>query len=200
MARAIEHADDDVRRCNAFGFGHCLHVLGRGLGKIDDPVGIAGSNRQLVHINVGRIEQATFRSRCKHGQGVRARFCGDGGAFERVERDIDLGSLARRTTDLLPDEKHRCFVAFALADHHRAVHVERVERLAHGFHRSGVRRLLVATANQLGGGNGRRFGHADHFENEDAIERIFGRRVHNGFSPSHEVARGGAQRCGWCRG
>ena len=42
-----------------------------------------------------------------------------------------------------------------------------------------------------GGCDGRRFGHADHFENEDAIERIFGRRVHNGFSPSHEVARGG---------
>ena len=200
MPRAIEHADDDIRRGHALGFCHCLHILGRRLGEIDNPLGITGSDRQLVHIDVGRIEQAAFRSRCEHGQGVRACLGSDGGTFERVERDVDFGALARRATDLLSDEKHRRFVAFTLADHNRAVHVECVERLAHGFHRGGVCRLLVAAADQLGSGDGRRFGHADHFEYENAVERIFGRRVHNGFSPSHEVARGGAQRCGWCRG
>src|SRR3546814_4342458 len=63
----------------------------------------------------------------------RAALRGDRGAFERVERDVDLRAAA---ADLLADVEHRCLVALALADHDGAVDLEVVERGPHGVHRS----------------------------------------------------------------
>ena len=59
-----------------------------------------------------------------------------------------LGAAAG--ADLLADVEHRRLVALALADHHRAVDVEHVERLAHGVDRRLVGRVLVAVADQPG--------------------------------------------------
>jgi hypothetical protein len=96
----------------------------------------------------------------------------DRGAFQRIERDVDLGAGALGRADLLADEQHRRLVALALTDDDGPVHVELVERGAHRLDGGGVGRLLVAAADQLGSGDRRRFGHADHFEDEDAVEDV----------------------------
>ena len=72
--------------------------------------------------------------------------------------------------DPLADIEHRRLVALALADHHGAVDVERVERGAHRLDRGMIGRLLVAAADQLRGRDRRRLGDPHHFEHEHAIE------------------------------
>jgi hypothetical protein len=66
------------------------------LGEIDDPFGIAGADRELVHVDVGRVEQAAFLGAGEHGERVGAGLGGDGGAFQRIERDVDLRAGALR--------------------------------------------------------------------------------------------------------
>ena len=101
------------------------------------------------------------------GERVGQALGGDGRAFERIERDVDLGAAAE--PDLLADIEHRRLVALALADHDGAVDGERVQRAAHGVDRRLVGRLLVAAAHQLGGRERRRLGHAHRFQREIAV-------------------------------
>ena len=71
--------------------------------------------------------------------------------------------------DLLADVEHRRLVALALADHHGAVDVEHVERLAHRVDGGLVGGLLVAVADQPGAGEGRGLGHADGVQRQVAV-------------------------------
>ena len=74
------------------------------------------------------------------------------------------GELGPPRAHLLADVEHRRLVALALADHHRAVDVERVERLAHGVDRGLVGLVLVAAAHQPRRGDGGRLGDAHDFQ------------------------------------
>jgi hypothetical protein len=58
------------------------------------------------------------------GQRVGHVLGGQRRAFQRVERDIDLGAVA--IADLLADIEHRRFVALAFADDDDALDVERL--------------------------------------------------------------------------
>ena len=186
MARPVEHADDDLARLHALGLGDRLYVLGRRFGEVDDPVGIARPHRQFVHIDVGRVQKIAFARRRQHGQRVRPGLGSDGRAFERIERDVDLGPLTRRAADFFADIEHRRLVALAFPDHDRAVHIQLIESLAHRFDRGGVGSLFIAPPDQLGSRDRRRLGHADHFKHEDPVERIasgIGSGIHGRFSP-----------------
>ena len=101
---------------------------------------------------------------------IGASFRRDRRAFQRIERDVDLRPGSLRAADLLADIEHRRLVALALADHHGAVDLERVERLAHRFDCGSVGGLFVAPPDQLRRGDRGCLGHADEFEDEDAIE------------------------------
>ena len=149
MARPVKHADDNVARLNPFGGCDCLDVFGRALGEVDDPFGIAWADRQLVHIDVGRVEQVAFLGHGQHGERIGSGLGGDRGAFQRIERDVDLGAGALGRADLFADIEHRRFVALALADHYGSVHRQLVERGAHRFDRSMVGSLLIAAPDQL---------------------------------------------------
>ena len=192
MARTVKHADIDLGRLDALGGGHRHHILGRAFGQIDDAFGIAGADRQLVHIGIGRVQQAALFRRRQHRKRIRPGLGGDGGAFQGIKRDVDLRAFA--DPDLFADIQHRRFVTLAFADHHGAVHIERVERLAHRFDRGGISRFLVPAPDQLRRCNCRRFGHAHQFQHQHALDRIItdgligsgevgiGRRVHAQFS------------------
>ena len=131
--------------------------------------GIARADRDLVHIDVGRVEQrAAFRhrhggDRARHVLGAQRR------AFERIDRDVDLRPGFR--ADLLADEQHRRFVALALADHDRAVDRQLVELAPHGVDGGLVGGLLVAVAAQPRRRHRRAFGHAHDLERQDAFEQ-----------------------------
>ena len=130
---------------------------------------IAGADRKLFHIDIRCVQEVALFSNREHRHRIWSSLCRDRGAFERVERDVDLGPLARRIADLFTDIEHRCFVAFTLTDYDGAVHIKVVERSAHRFDGSSVRRLFITPADHAGSCHSRSFGHAYHFKDKDAV-------------------------------
>ena len=80
--------------------GEALDVVGDRPGDVDDAFVIARANGQLVHVDVGRIEQAAFLGDCQHRERVGRRVGGQGRSFEGIERDRDLRPLVLRRADL----------------------------------------------------------------------------------------------------
>ncbi len=60
MTWPVESADDDLRRIDALFLRDRRDVLSDRLVEVDDPGRIAGTDRELVHIDVGRVEQAAL--------------------------------------------------------------------------------------------------------------------------------------------
>ncbi len=61
MARPVEDADDEIRGLGLLGLGECLQVGGGRLVEIDD-FAEAAADRDLVHIDVGRVQEAALDS------------------------------------------------------------------------------------------------------------------------------------------
>src|SRR6516165_2965702 len=118
MARAIHREDRDFARLHALGLGQGVDIILRARVEIDDPLRIARTNRNLVHVDIGSMEKRAAgsgrknRNRAWHVLGAKRR------ALERIDGYINLG--AELGADFLADEKHGSFVAFALADDNRA--------------------------------------------------------------------------------
>ena len=106
----------------------------------------------------------------QHRERIGARLGGDRRSLERIERDVDARAAALSGADLLPDVEHRCFIALALADDDGAVERQLVERVAHGFDSGRIGSFLIASPDELGCIDGGGFGHADHFQDEQAVE------------------------------
>ncbi len=140
--------------------------------KIDKPVGKAGADGDLVHIDVRRVEQAAPIGQRDHGKGVRQVFRADRRSLQRIERDVDLRSLAG--ADLLADEEHRRLVALALADHHLPANPQPVQLIAHGVDGCLVGGFLVAASPHHGGGDGGAFGDTHQFQCQDPVHHFFG--------------------------
>ena len=114
---------------NTLGLGEIEDIFFRRRVKIDLALGVAGTDRDLLHVAVGRVEQrACFgqRQRCN-----RARHVGSAkvGAFERVDRDVDHRAVP--VDNPFADEADRRFVEFAFADHHSAIDWKIVELSPH---------------------------------------------------------------------
>ena len=122
----------------------------------------------LVHVGVGRGEEAALLRHGEHGERVGAAGRADRGALQRVERDIEAGALAG--ADRLADVEHRGLVPLALADHHGAGDIERVEAAPHGVDGGLVRGHLVAPADQPGRRAGRGLRHAHRIQRQVAVE------------------------------
>ena len=129
---------------------------------------IAGADGDLVHVDVGRVEErAAFRHR-HHGDGARHVLGAQRRALQRIERDVDLRAAAG--ADLLADEQHRRLVALALADDDGAVDRQIVQFAAHGVDRCLVGRLLVAAAAQPRRRHRSALGDPCHLQRESAVE------------------------------
>ncbi len=153
---------------HALGLGEPLDVVGRRRVEVDHAFLVAGADRDLLHVDVGRMQQRAAighrhgRDRARHVLGAQR------GAFERVDGDIDLRTGI--DADLLADEQHRRLVALALADHDGALDRQLVELAPHGVDRGLVGRLLVAMAAQPRRRHRRALGHAHDLEREDALQ------------------------------
>ena len=169
MARAIEHQHRDRRGIHALGLGEAANVVGRRSIQFDDALGIAGADRDLLHIDVGRVQQRAAighrhgRDRARHVLGAQRR------ALQRIDRDIDF--RAGIDSDFLADEQHRRLVALALADHHGAFDRQLVELAAHRIDRGLVGGLLVAVAAQPRRRHRRALGHPHDLEGENALQQ-----------------------------
>jgi hypothetical protein len=142
----IEHQHGNGRGFDAFGLGEPANVVGRRRVEFDNALRITRTDRQFLHIDVGRMQERTAighrhgRDRAGHVLGAQRR------AFERIDGDINLGTGIE--PDLLADEKHRRLVALALADHDGAFDRQLVEFAAHRVDRGLVRSLFVAVTSQ----------------------------------------------------
>ena len=90
MARTVEDQRGDLAGLHALRLGQRVDVFARRQVEIDDARRIARADGDLVHVDVGRIEQPAalghrhHRDRARHVLGAERR------AFERIDRDIDL--------------------------------------------------------------------------------------------------------------
>ena len=186
MARPVEQHRRDALGLDALGFGERADVLVGRRVEVDHVLGIAGPDRDLVHIDVGRVQQCAALGDGDGGDGARHVLGAQRRAFQRIDRDVDLE--AALGADLLADEQHRRFVHLAFADHHRAVDRQIVELAPHGVDRRLIGRLLLAAAAQPRGIDGRALGHPHDLHRENAVKhqvvRYGDRRRHFFVSPS----------------
>ena len=137
--------------------------------EVDQARLVARPDGDLRHVDVGRVEQAALLGDGDHRQRVGQVLGGDRRAFERVERDVDLGPGLG--PDLLADIEHRRLVALALADHHLAVDRQHVQFAPHRVDGSLVGRPLVAAAAEPRRRDRGALGHAGELERQDTVER-----------------------------
>ena len=153
---------------HALGLGETQDVfVGRRV-EIDDALRIAGADRDLVHIDVGRVQQRAVLGHGERGDGARHVLGAQRRAFERIDGDVDL--RARLGADLLADEQHRRLVHLALADHDRAVDRQLVEFAPHGVDRGLIGFLFGAAPAQPRRRDRGALGHAHDLDREDALK------------------------------
>jgi hypothetical protein len=114
------------------------------------------------------VQQAAALGDGEHGQRVWHCLGADGGAFQRIDGDVDFRAVAR--ADLLADVEHRRFVHLAFADDDGATDVAQGQFAAHGVDSGLVGGLLVAAATEARGGDGGCLGDARHFQNQYAFQ------------------------------
>ncbi len=171
VAVAVEDAGHQVRHLALLGLGEFAQVLADGRVKIDHAVGQAAAHRDLVHVDVGRVEEVAVFGECDDGERARPTLGGQRGALQRIDGDVHRRSAG---TDLLADIEHRRLIHLAFADHHGAGDGDLVERAAHGLDRRAVGLVLLAEADPAGGGECRGLGDAHEFEGEVAIGDVAG--------------------------
>ena len=147
VARTVEHADGHVFDLALGGLGERLDVVGGRRVEADQAFREARADGDLVHIRVRRVEQAAARGDREHGERVGHGLGGQRRAFQRVERDVDLGALPG--ADFLADVEHRGFVPLAFADHDAALELDLVEGRTHRVHGGGIGLLFVTPAHFL---------------------------------------------------
>ena len=185
MARTIEHQRGDGGSRHALGLGETLDVLGRRRIEIDHVLGVAGTDRDLLHVDVGRVQQRAAighrhgRDRARHVLGAQR------GAFQRIDGDIDL--RAGIEPDLLADEQHRRLVALALADHDGAFDRQLVELAPHRVDRGLVGRLFLAMAAQPRRRHRGALRHPHDLERQNALEQQLRRNGNMGRHTRHSL-------------
>ena len=173
VARPVEHDDDQILDAAAQTAGDGLQVLVHRRVEAD-VILRARTDDQLLHVEIGRVQQAAAVRRRQHGDRVRRTGRAQVGALERIDGDIDLRIVLRRRAaahrvrraDLLADVQHRRLVALAFADDDRAVDRHRVHDAAHRLDGHLVRSVPVALAHRVRAGDRRLLDDAQELEGE----------------------------------
>jgi hypothetical protein len=160
MQTVMSSTSQPRARQRAHAFGR-RHVQRHGVGRKTRP------DRQLVHVDIGRVQERAARRHRDHRQRVRHVLGGQRRALERVERDIHRRAVSG--AHFLADEEHRRLVAFPFADHHDALDIQHVQLVAHRVDGGLVGGLLVAAADVIGRGQCRGLGHAGESQREHAV-------------------------------
>ena len=172
MAWAVKDADNQFMRRHAFFGGDRGNIFRNSFVQIDDVWRIARPDGDLVHVDIGGVEQIALFGHGEHGQRVRASLCCNGGAFQRIKGDINFWASANGRANLFTDKQHRRFVPLAFANDHGAVHIQLVQGGAHRFDGGGIRCLLIATSDQFRRCDSCSFRHPHHFQNKDPVEDL----------------------------
>mgnify|MGYP006909804087 CR=1 FL=1 len=120
------------------GLGNPFEVSGNGIIDVDAAFG-TGTDSNLVHVHIRRMEQASFRSNRNNGNGTGLSFSNKVRAFNRVDSDIHFRAAG---TDMFPNVEHRSLVHFAFADDDGPTDVYRIKHLAHSINGQLVNAVL----------------------------------------------------------
>ncbi len=93
VTRTIEHDDDEVLDAAAERLRDRAQVEAHRRVEIDD-VARARPDDELLHVDVGRVQQAAVLGRRQHGQRIGRTGRAQVGALERIDGDVDLRILA----------------------------------------------------------------------------------------------------------
>ena len=155
----VEDADDEVGDLALLRLGEFAQVLAGRRVEIDDAVGQAAADRDLVHVDVGRVAGSRRARPCATtASAFGPPLAVMRGALERIERDVDLRARRRR-----PSRRYRAS-APRRARPRRSPRCRRWRALLSALRMAStarlVGRLLVAAAHQPRGGERRRLGDA----------------------------------------
>ncbi len=170
MARPVEdHGGDRVGR-DALGLGQRANVFVGGRVKVHHALRIARTDRDLVHVDIGRVQQRVLLGHRQRGNGAGHVLGAERGALQRIDGNIHLRPVFG--ADFLADEQHRRLVHFALADDDGTVDGEATKLASHGVDGRLVGLLFSAAAAQPRRGHRGPFGDADDFERENALKSL----------------------------
>ena len=88
VARAIEHADHEIFDAARQGTRNALQVVRDRRVEEDGVLGV-WPDHQLLHVQVGRVQQAALIRRGEHGQGIGLTRAAQVGSFQRIDGDVD---------------------------------------------------------------------------------------------------------------
>ena len=134
----------------------------------------AGTDHQLLHVQIGRVQQtAAVRGR-QHRNRVRRTGRTQVRALERIDGDIDLrqpggraAAIPRvRQPDLFANVQHRRLVALPLADDNRAVDRHRVHHAPHRLYGDVIGLVAIALSHRVRARDGGLFDDAKKFQRE----------------------------------
>ena len=175
MTRAIEHDDGELIDLASQAAGDGAKVFADRRVDIDQ-VFRGRADDQLLHVEIGRVQQAALFRRGEHRNRIRRAGRAQVRAFERIDGDVHLVPLAPvrivflGLADLLADVQHRRFVALALADDDRAVDWNGVHLATHRLDGHLVGLVPVALPHRVRAGNGCLLDHAQEVEREMGLE------------------------------
>ncbi len=171
MTRAIEDHDHEVFHIAIHGFGDLAQVFG--WRRIEAHAAFAErTDDDLFHVAVGCVQQSAFFGNSEHGNCTRRAGGAEVRAFEGIDRDVDFRnvcSVGKFGADTFADVEHRRFIAFAFANHDRAVHGNGVHDFAHAFSSDFVREMAVALTHGAGRCNRGLFHDTQELEREVAF-------------------------------
>ena len=113
------------------------------------------------------MQQGAARGHGDHSQRVGHIFGRQCGAFQRIKCDIHRRAVAR--SHFFADVKHRCFIAFAFANHHDARDIQQVQLIAHGVNGGLIGGFFIAAPDQFGRGQSGGLGHAGQAQGQQAV-------------------------------
>ena len=131
------------------------------------------ADRELLHVRVRRVQQTAALGDRHNGDRVRQPVGDEVRTLDRVNGDIDLGAAR---PDLLADEQHRCFVAFAFADDDAAGDLHLAERVAHLLDGRAVGRVALASTHPA---RSRQRGALGHLHEIERVNRMVQYRSHH---------------------
>ena len=186
VPRSIQHDDHEVLDLTPETSGNRFKVVGRRRVQVDGVLR-AWPDHQLLHVEIGRVQQSAAVRGREHGDGVRRTGRTQVRALERIDRDVHLRELVGGAVpvpiarmghpDLLADVQHRRLVALALADHNRAVDRHAVHHPPHRLHGNLIGLVAVALAHRVRTRNGGLFDHAQEFEGKVRIHMTINSQV-----------------------
>ena len=172
VARPLEDDGREILDVDALLARDRREVLGGAAADVDDARADVRAHGDLLHVRVGRVQEAPVLGHGDDGQRPRRAARAEVRALERVDGDVDGGRVGRAVAHLFADVEHGRLVALAHADDDRAADVQRAERAAHRLRRGLVGAVMIAEPHETSRRERRCLRHTHDLERQVSIHQF----------------------------